>query len=942
MYTPQEGSPSSDPRTVRAFRRWLVVFLALLVLLIFSTSLLQTYTDWLWFVHDAKQPEVFRKTIMTKLALWWSGAAFAFLVVYLNSRAAITFQSVYEGSPATEQARSASAILDALQKFGRLLALGVATAVALGVGSSLSGATKGFWLFQSSVQVGHKDPLFGMDLGFFMFKLPWLTTLASRVSAVLLVALILSMAAYLGTGALAKIARIQLAQGPRRVHLSLLGGFALIAVGAQTYLSKYMILLQNNLQFVGPGYALNQTVKFYGLVGAMSAVLGVIVMLNAWVWKPWRVAMYGLPLLALGWLVLLGFVPGFIQRYRVEPNLLAYEKPFAARAIEATRFAYGLDKFEVHDFAVSAEPTREEVGNARETLDAMRLWDPSVLGRVYDERQSLRPYYRFYDVDVDRYTIDNQQRMVMLAPRDINYDGVAPNSQNWQNQHLRYTHGFGVVVTPANVALAPGQPQYWLANFPPQQGSVFKMDQQRIYFAHYPQQSKERNSYVILNTRQSEFDYPGETDQTHTWKGTRGVPVSGALAKFAYSTLWGEIKFYMTGDLTKESRVVYRRDILDRARQVYPFLKFDQDPYIVLDQRRVVWIIDAYTTSGMVPYSDFSYLDGSVVNYVRNSVKIVIDAYSGDMTAYAMEPDEPILKAWMKVFPGLLVPFEKASPTVKQHVRYPEDMFAVQSEVMAQYHVTDPTKFLSNEDAWQVPMEIGRGGIQEPIAPYYVQMSLPGTKKEGFVLIRPFSPRTKNNMIGWMAAHCDSEDYGKVVLYRFPRDTQTQGPLQIEASFAADPIVADINRQFNNDQSSIVPGNLLVIPIGSSILYVKPLFLESKSRPIPELRKVILGLQNRVVVGDSYEEALALLFGVRKTGAIPDLNDDNVQNGRQTAPVVPSAPSSVNMSVITEIGALLDRADAALRAGDFAKYGELQRQARERLKELEQVSGAAR
>ena len=912
--------------------KFFVIIAVVLLLFAFGKTLVEVYADWLWFTHDAKQPEVFAKTVRTQVILWSIGLVFAFLVIYLNAKIALNHESIFDSAPADENARAAANLLAVIAKFGRLLSFVAALVVGFGVASTLSASYRELWAFQAAVPFGKTDALFGLDIGFFVFKLPFYMTLFNVVVAVLIVAIIVVLLGYLGTRGLAKVAGIRLSQGPMRAHVSLLAGLTLIVFGARMFFSRYLIAVQQGDHFTGPGYAGSRVVAFYAIMGVAVAVVGLLAIVNAKAGKPWRALSYGVPVLMLLGLTLFGIVPGAIQQYQVEPNLLTLEPPYAMRAIESTRFAFGIDEFEVRDFNVRPEPTSEEVAEARNSLRSMRLWDPSVLQKVFDERQSLRNYYKFFDVDVDRYRINGEQRMVMLAPRDISNSGLEPRYQNWQNQHLRYTHGFGVVVVPANEAVDDGLPNYWLSNLPPVQGGLFPLEQQRIYFANYPAGTTERDGYVLLRTKIAEFDYPSEPEATHNWTGDRGIPISGGLAKFAFSLVFGEIKLYTTKDITDESRLVIHRDIVDRATKVYPFLRFDHDPYVVLDQGRVFWVLDAYTATSMVPYSEF----WGDVNYIRNTVKIVLDAYSGDMQAFAMDAEEPILKAWMGVFPGLIRPNEEIPVGISEHLRYPEGLFAAQSEVMAQYHVTDPLKFLSNEDAWQVPLEIGRDGVQEPIEPYYVQMRIPGTAKDGFMLIRPFSPRTKNNMIGWMAAHCDPDDYGKVVLFKFPRDTQTQGPLQMESKFAADPIVADINRQFNNDQSSIVPGNLLVIPLGSSLLYVKPLFLQSTSRPIPELRKVVLGVQNRVVVGDTYSEALQKLFGtspvdlgVGKTGNTPTPTTTEAQ---------PGVPDRVERSdlqeQIAEVIRLLDQAEAAQRAGDWARYGELQQLAREQLRGL--------
>ena len=900
--------------------RTLVLIAAVVFFLVFGSALFQLYADWLWFVHDAQQPEVFAKTFRTRSLLWVSGMAVAVAFIFLNARASLSSQAVYDTLPRDDNARAAGNLLTILQKFGRLLSLAASVVVGFGIATQLSASYKDLWAFQNAVEFGRNDPIFGLDLGFFVFRLPWWSVLVGTALTASVVTLVLVLGGYLGTSGLAKVAGVRLAQSSMRLHVSLLGALVLVLYGLRTYLARYSLGTHEGQQFVGPGYAQSQVVSFYGVLAVGCFIVAALVVLNARLWRPWRAAFVGVPVLLVASVLLLGIVPAFVQQYTVKPNSLTLEPPFATRAIESTRFAYGLDKFEVRDFNVRPAPTQEEVANAETTLEAMRLWDPEVLRRVFEERQTLRSYYHFFDVDVDRYTVDGQERMVMLAPRDIRNTGLDPKDQNWQNQHLRYTHGFGIVAAPVNEMLNAGEPNYWLSNFPPQQNQVIPVDQQRLYFSHYPLGSLERDSYVLLNTKLQEFDFPADPEAFHRWEGKRGIPIANALPKLVFSTLFGEVSFYTTKDITTGTRLVYRRDIIDRASRVYPFLQFDSDPYVVIVDKRTLWIVDAYTVTDKVPYSEYV----GDFNYIRNSVKIVVDAYDGTMTAYAVDEDEPVLRTWMRVFPGLVRPNSEVPEGVRAHFRYAEGLFAAQSVAMARYHVTDPRQFLSNEDAWQVALEKTNPDV--PIEPYYVQMRVPGEVKDGFMLIRPFSTRTKNNMIGWMAAFCDPADYGRVVVFKFPRDTQTQGPAQMDAKFAADPIVADINRQFNNEQSSIVPGNLLVIPIGSSVLYVKPLFLESKSRPIPELRKVVLGLQNKVVVGDTYEQALGLLFGSRPAQAEPE---EPAGEGAQQ-------PSQPDTAAIAAVLRLLDQADAALRSGDFARYGELQRQARERLRRLAQ------
>ena len=918
----------------------LIIFAAVVLLFSFGSTLLQIYTDWLWFKFDADQEQVFGKTISTRVTLWLIGLSVTFVAIFWNARVSLKSESVFDTIPADENARAAANVLSALQKFGRLLALAAALVVGFGMASALSDAYREYWAFTAAVPFGKVDPLFGLDLSFFVFKLPWYMTVSNTLLSILVVTLVVTLGGYLGSRALAGVAKVQLAQGPMRAHVSILAGLTIIVFGARMFLSRYLMGIQQSEQFTGPGYAQEKVIQFYAWIGGLTMLVGVLTLVNAKIWKPWRVPIVGLPALAVTGMILFGLVPGIIQRVYVDRNVLTAEGPFAKNAIESTRFAYGLDRFEINrDFEVAAQPTRAEVAASQSSLQSMRLWDPTVLQSIFGEKQSIAAFYDFHDVDIDRYTIDGEQRLVMLGPRDVNFEGLAERSRNWPNRHLVYTHGFGVVAVPADESVN-GMPNYWYSNFPPNQGTRFKLDEQRLYFSQFPPGSVERTGYVLLKSNQEELDYPSEgaVKNMHTWRGSRGVPISGAMTKFAYSVLQSNIDLYTSRDITDETRMVYRRDIMDRAGLIYPFLRFDTDPYIALVDGRIIWIMDAYTVSDQIPYSEFIPTGLGSINYIRNSVKIVVDAYDGTMTAYAIEEDEPILKTWMRIFPGLVRPASEVPSGVRAHFRYAEGLFQAQAEVLTQYHVTDAVKFLNNEDAWQIPQEIGRRGGRENITPYYVQMRLPGEDRDGFMLILPFSPRTKNNMIGWMAALCDPGDYGRVVLYKFPRDTQTQGPLQMEAKFTADPIVADINRQFNNEQSDIVPGNLLVIPVGSSLLYVKPLYLQSKARAIPELRKVVLGLQNRVVVADTYVEALEMLFGRAPTvGMVPPDIDEGPPSGETTGTESPRpVPAEVGgpPPEIAQALKLMDDAEAALRRGDLASYQELNRQAREKLRGL--------
>lgn len=930
MFSGSGQQPQSGGQTPVVPRRFITLVAILLVVFVFGPSLVSLFTEWMWYTHDAQQPALFTKRLWTNAGLWVIGFTLSLFAVGWSAQRALQTPVVYSVASSGPQADAARRALDLLGAFGRKLAWLVAALFGLAAGRGFSAQVENWWMFQSSVPFGRTDPLFGLDLGFFVFRLPFLEAIAGLLATIAFVALFVTGLAYVSQRSLAVVAGARISEPQLIKHLSLLGGLALIFAGARLFLGRYAAGTMEGGQFTGPGYAGSQALSIMFVVSLLVAVTGLLVL--AFPWFRGRVKISPLVLatpLALSVLALLIYPP-LVQRVKVDPNRLTIESPFAKRGIDATRFAYGLsgEGVTVRDFVVQPEPTAEEVAGASTTLNNMRLWDPDVLRVAVNGLQSLRPYYAFYDVDIDRYEINGEPRMVMLSARNIQVSGLSPNARNWLTQKLQYTHGFGLVMAPVNEATTSGRPNFWIRNLPPVTSQGLTVEQPRLYFSDYPASSDERNGYLLLRSNVDEFDYPAQSDQKTKWTGTRGVPVGGALSKFFYSAAFSDGNLLVSPNITSETRILYRRDITDRATAVYPFLRFDSDPYVVLLEGRLVWVLDAYTTTDRIPYSAMT--DGPLgrVNYIRNSVKIVVDSYSGDMTAYAMDEQEPILRMLRKAFPGLIKPIAEASEALKKHLRYGEDFFLHQAAALTQYHVTDPVTFLNNEDAWEIPTEVGRGGQAEIIKPYYVQIRLPGEKRDAFMLILPFTPRGKANMIGWMAAHCDPEEYGDLILYKFPKDGQTPGPNQMEAMFNADPTIADLNRQLNNDQSMIVPGNLLVIPIGSSILYVKPLFLQARSsgiQPIPELKKVILGLQNRVVVGDTYQEALQKLFA--KTPVKPDVPT--------TSPDEPTRPPVEGTdAMIREAARLLDEADAALRSGDFGKYGNLQKQARAILRKL--------
>ncbi len=927
----------AEQKAVRKASKAGIGCLSLIVLIIAFLSMLRPYTDFLWYTHDARQPEVFTLAYATKGFLFSAAFVFAVAFVYLNLKKAFKVSPVYDRVPETSTEQMLAQIFDRVQT--RTWIPKVASLV---LGLLYAGAFSGEWqsylLWKNGGSFGKTDPLFGKDIGFYTFDLPFLNASIGLVFGIVMLTTLICATLTYGLTALAKAGNIQLDTRRSSAHTSLLIGLCLIVFGIKIWFARYSFTVNIGSQFTGAGYAATQQL-------AMTTVLSILTMIGGVaVWGFSRLKSDNVrPLVWVGgslaalWFLGVAVWPGLVQRFKVDPDKLNVEAPFAARAIGMTRWAYGLDKIGVKETNVQVTPTDAEVEASKPTLEQMRLWDPEVLRRSIDSLQGFRPYYSFNDVDVDRYMIGGVQRQVMVAARDVEIEGLQPQAQNWVNQRLQYTHGYGIAMAPTNTATRLGQPQFIAKDVPISTISDIKVDQPRLYFSDFRNSNGDlKDPYALVRTRIAEFDYPTESEtgsKTYKWTGDRGVPVSGFLAKAAYAILFNDGNLFVSRNIDSDTRILYRRSVIERAQKIYPFLRFDQDPYLVVYEGRLLWIIDGYTTTNAIPYSEQISTGSDSLNYIRNSVKVVIDGYLGETTAYAIETDEPVLQAYRKIYPGLVKDLSALPKGLNAHFRYAEDMFMAQASMLTQYHVTDPTAFLNNEDAWEMPHEIGLEGRRTDMKAYYVQMQLPSSPKDEFLLILPFTPRQKNNMSGWLAARCDPEHYGQVILYRYPKGSNMPGPAQMESKFNQDNEIANLNKLLNSDQSRIVPGNLLVVPIGQSILYVKPLFIQSASSgiaAIPELRKVILSMNDTVVVADSYQEALAELLGT----TVPVQGTSVKPAPDNKAPTTKPAQSSVDRQLVQQALDYLKQAEQAQRSGDWAKYGELQKKAREALEKL--------
>ncbi len=917
-----------DPRQIQmAVRKGRTLAIIGLVIVAILTCVVP-YTDFLWYAHDARHSDVFEVSYGTRglLLLVTFLATWAFL--YFNFRKALKVSLIFLNTPENRGQAMLSNAIDWMTRKGSVVVLVVAPFLAFMLATGLSSEWNTFLLAQHRQVFNVKDPLLGIDLGFYVFTLPWYHAIANYLFGLLILTSVISIGVYAGLQAMALLAKIELSRPHIRSHVSVLVGFTLLAYGAQNWLKTYEYGLIDSGQFTGAGFSAIYQLSLTRIFVWMVVALGLATIIGQKVGKPYSIPIAGGITCAVYYLAVMQGVPFIIQRFSVDPDRIHKEAPYAQKAMDMTRFAYGLDKIAVKDWEIHDSPSQAEIKGSTATLDNMRLWDPAILRQALETVQSIKPYYSFNDVDIDRYMINGKQTMLMLSPRDLKLRGLDQTAQNWANQRLRYTHGYGLTISEVDKVSADGQPVFLASNMPIESSSGLEIKEPRIYFSddRLPGQAPE-DQYALVNTGEQEFDYPGAPG--NKWMGDRGIPISGLISRIAFSIALGDGNLLISQNITGDTRLLMRRNVLDRAAKIYPFLRFDDDPYIVVNKGRLTWILDGYTYTSMIPYSaNVEGANGSL-NYIRNSVKLTVDAYSGEVNAYAIEPNEPILKAYRQIYKGLVHDISELPTGLREHLRYPENLFQLQSMQLMEYHVTDPTVFLTNADAWNIARERGLSGAKENIRPYYVQLQLQDETKPQFQLILPFTPNQKPNMSGWLSAKCDPDNYGSMTLYRF-KGPLPKGPELMEADFSSTPEISFINRQYRNEQSEIIVGNLLVIPIGQSVMYSESLFLQSRTsgiQAVPRLFRVILALNNKVVVGETYQAALKLLFQNTSTTEVAPTGVP----GSKPAPGTGQAAVIVNPKSALE---LFDQANAALKSGDFAKYGELQNRLRKALAEL--------
>jgi len=784
-------------------------------------------------------------------------------------------------------------------RHNRQMAIGLVVAglaVALFFGLAEGSGWEEVLRFFHRTPVGYNDPLFGMDASFFIYTLPFIRRLLDFSTAVLICTFLGVLAVY----ALDRAARLsgrRLYLAPYvKGHISVLAALLLVCLAIGFIVSSWELVHSPRGVVFGAGFtdaaAQLPVMRVLALVALVSAV---IFLVNIY-YRGWRLPLIAIGFLALMWLGAGQIYPAIVQQYRVSPNEIEVESPYIANNIDATRFAYGLERVRSRSYPALNNLNIESIEKNRQSLNNTQLWDSRPLLEAYTQQQELRLYYRFWDVDVDRYEVSLRYRQIMLAARELDQARLLIQAKTWVNEHLTYTHGYGVVISSVNSTTADGLPEYFVKDIPPQTLTNLEVTRPAIYYGEIG------NDFVIVNTKAKEFDYPGQDqNQFTTYTGTGGVTMDSFWKRVAFALRFGDLKLLASEYLTSESRIMFRRTIGERVGVIAPFLQLDGDPYIVLrDDGSLIWMWDAYTTTSLFPYSEPR---PNGVNYIRSSVKITVDAYDGSITLYQVDPDDSLAATYGKSYPGLLRPADEMPDDLRRHMRYPEDLFALQAQVLSVYHMDDPQMFYNKEDVWQIPSEI-YSSDEVPMVPYYAIMTLPESEREEFLLMQPFAPLEKSNMVAWMVARMDGDHYGEIMVFELPKDKLVFGPAQIEARISNDPVISAQLALWNQAGSQVIRGRLVVIPVEESLLYVEPLYLQAEQRPIPELKRVIVSYGERIVMEPTLSRALERMFGADAGATPPGPSGGEVPGGvttssTTTTTLVPTSTTGTGTSVPT-------------------------------------------
>jgi uncharacterized membrane protein (UPF0182 family) len=891
---------------------WLILGGIFLIFAVILPGLARFLTNLYWFESYGFE-SVFWKRLTAQWEIFFVALVPAFVVYWLNWSSAWKNGMRLIKEPSDEKVEFNTS---------KWVIIGVAALFAVVNALNAMGSWGTFLQFMNPTSFGETDPLFGFDISFYVFRLPFMKYLQAWLQGVLMVTLLGTFASYFMTRSLS-LDGTKLTVAPRaRLHMSLLGSLILLVWGAGYWLARYELLFSPTGVVFGAGFTdVKVLLPAFTILTVAAVAAAVLLLLNFY--KPmWKMSgVLVVSLILLGW-ISRSFVPGLVQQYRVKPNEYELEKPYLDYHLDYTRKAFGLNKVKTVSITPEIEVTPEELLADQETVRNIRLWDYSPLLRTYRQLQAIRTYYNFADVYIDRYELNGINRQVMLSVRELDLSKL--QNKTWVNMHTEFTHGYGVVMNPVNEVAPGGLPFFFMKDLPPRSTVDIKLDRPEIYYGSMD------DYYVLVNTDVKEFDYPmGDSNARSTYEGKGGVPIGSFWKRLLFALRFRDTEILFTGALRPESRVLFNRNVREALNAVAPFLIFDSDTYPVIYEGRIIWVQDAFTWTHRYPYSnpvmtpDPTLRQFNGVNYIRNSVKATVDAYDGKMSFYVVDEKDPLVKTWQKIFPAIFKPAGEMSKGLWKHMRYPEELFEVLTDVYRTYHMTDTNTYYNREDVWEVT-PVGR---ERRIQPNYVTMKLWGEKNPEFAIIVPYMPLGRDNLIGWMAGRCDPANYGELLVYQFPKQHLIYGPAQIEALINQKPEISSQISLWSQRGSDVIRGDLLVVPIGKSLLYVQPLYLKADNGELPELKRVIVSTGGRVEWDETFSGALEKLMGKRVTEKGPSVlskesaGDQSVEG--MTTPSQVGTSDGSDVSALAKLAQeLYDSAQEAQRQGNWALYGE--------------------
>ncbi len=883
-------------RPGRPLRLILVAAVVLIALLVVISGWIQ---KGLW-MGQLGYSGVFWTLLALRCELYGAAFVVAFLYLWINLRLAATKGAAFGVSTLTSESPIAFTIgTELTSTVLKLATAAVAALVALLFAGIFYAQWDTYLRFRYGGSFGLADPLFGVDAGFYVFRLPFYELLQTSLTALTLISLLAVLVIYASFGLLRFIFRRQMeGRSDKAVpHLSILISVLAASWAWGFYLDHYELLYSTQGVVYGAGYTADHVTRiaFWMMAGA-AAVLCVLLLFNAF--RPrFRAVVSGFGAYLLLYAVGVSLAPVLFQKFVVQPSELSLETPYLKNNIAFTRKAFKLDVIQETSYPALADLTSDMIARNEETIQNVRLWDARPLLLMYKQAQEIRLYYQFYQADVDRYHLPDGYHQVMLSARELSTE-LPAEAQTWVNQKLQFTHGFGLVMSFVSKTIGGGFPDYVISNIPPESGYGLNITQPSIYYG------ESMPGYRIVATGVKEFDYPKGNQNVYTsYAGMGGIPVDSFWKRLLFAWTQGDVNILLTSYLRPESRIQLWRRVQDRVGQIAPFLLLDQDPYAVVSEGKLYWIQDAYTVSDHFPYSS-PYVSGyeEGLNYIRNSVKVVVDMYDGTVRFYVMDPNDPILAAYRRAFPGAFLDLNQLSADLKSHLRYPEDLFSIQADLYRTFHMTVPQVFYNREDLWVLPRE-EYGGEVGPMPPYYILMKLPGSDQLEYLLMTPFTPQKRDNMIAWMAARCDFPEYGKMLFYQLPKEKLIYGPMQVEAMIDQNTTISEQLTLWNQKGSRVIRGNLIAVPIENSFLYVVPVYLTAEGTDFPQLKRVIVISGDKLAMEPTLDEAIQSVFGTQQQQA---------QTPVRTRLAQPE---------LSEARAQFEAAQKAMQQGDWEKFG---------------------